>query len=76
MVAAVVVGLAHTAAVLAQVRAANPLTIDGGRVHIDVGLLVAAGLAVVGLGIALARRHPRVAGLLVMPIAARPSRRG
>ena len=70
VVAAVVVGLAHTAAVLSQVQAANPLTIDGGRVPIDVGLLVAAGLAIVGMGVALVRRHPRVAGLLVMPIVA------
>ena len=58
MVVAVVVGLAHTAAVLSQVQAANPLTIDGGRVHIDVGLLVAAGLAIVGMGVALVRRRP------------------
>ena len=50
VVVAVVVGLAHTAAVLSRVQAANPLTIDGGRVPIDVGLLVAAGLAVVGMG--------------------------
>ena len=70
VVAAVVVGLAHTAAVLSQVQAANPLTIDGGRVPIDVGLLVAAGLAIVGMGVALVRRHPRVAGLMAMPIVA------
>ena len=44
IVVAVVVGLAHTAVVLSRVQAANPLTIDGGRVHIDVGLLVAAGV--------------------------------
>lgn len=70
VVGAVVVGLAHTAVVLSRVQAANPLTIDGGRVHIDVGLLVAAVLVIVGMGIALVRRHPRVAGLPVMPIVA------
>ena len=67
---AVVVGLAHTAVVLSRVQAANPLTIDGGRVHVDFGLLVAAGLAIVGMGVALVRRHPRVAGLMAMPIVA------
>ena len=51
-------GLAHTAVVLSRVQAANPLTIDGGRVHVDFGLLVAAGLAIVGIGVALVRGRP------------------
>jgi len=67
---AVVAALAHTAVVLSRVTAANPLTVDGGRVHVDFGLVVAAGLAVVGMGVALVRRHPRVAGLMAMPVAA------
>ena len=70
VVVAVVAALAHTAVVLSRVTAANPLTVDGGRVHVDFGLVVAAGLAVVGMGVALMRRHPRVAGLMAMPIAA------
>ncbi len=67
---AVVAALAHTAGVLSRIQAANPLTIDGGRVHVDIGLVVAAGLAIVGMGVALVRRHPRVAGLMAMPVAA------
>lgn len=70
VVVAVLAALAHTAAVLSRVTAANPLTIDGGRVHVDFGLVAAAGLAVVGMGVALVRRHPRVAGLVAMPVAA------
>ncbi len=67
---AVVAALAHTAAVLSRVTAANPLTVDGGRVHVDFGLVAAAGLAIVGMGVALVRRRPRVAGLMAMPVAA------
>jgi hypothetical protein len=67
---AVVAALVHTAAVLARVPAESPLTIDGARVHVDFGLVVAAGLAIVGMGVALARRHPRVAGLTALPVAA------
>lgn len=67
---AVVVGLAFTADVLSQVQAANPLTIDGGRVHIDVGILLATGLAILGMGVALVRGHPRAAGLVLVPLAA------
>ncbi len=70
LVVAVLAGLAHTAAVLSRVQAPDPLTIDGGRVHVDFGLVAAAALAIVGMGVALARRHPRVAGLLAMPVAA------
>jgi hypothetical protein len=67
---AVVVGLAQTAVVLSQVQAASPLTVDGGRVHVDVGLVVAAALAIVGMGVALARRRPRVAALMAVPAVA------
>jgi hypothetical protein len=52
------------------VQAASPLTVDGGRVHVDVGLVVAAALAIVGMGVALARRRPRVAALMAVPVVA------
>jgi hypothetical protein len=68
IVVAVLLGLAQTAVVLSRVQAASPLTVDGGRVHVDIGLLVAAGLGIVGMGVALARRRPRVAGLIAMPL--------
>jgi hypothetical protein len=70
IVVAVLVGLAQTAVVLAKVQAASPLTVDGGRVHVDVGLVVAAALAIVGMGVALARRRPRVAALMAVPVVA------
>jgi len=70
IVVAVLAALAHIAVVLAQVDAANPLTIDGGRVHVDFGLVVAAALAIIGIGVALVRRHPRAAGLMAVPVAA------
>ena len=70
LVVAVLAALGHIAAVLAQVQAASPLTIDGGRVHVDFGLVLGAGLAVVGMGVALLRRHPRAAGLMAVPFTA------
>jgi len=70
IVVAVVLGLVQTAVVLSRVQAASPLTVDGGRVHVDIGLLVAAGLGIVGIGVALARTRPRVAGLMAMPLVA------
>jgi hypothetical protein len=42
-------------------EAASPLTVDGGRVHVDFGLVVAAALAIVGIGVALGAQAPRVA---------------
>ena len=70
IVVAVLVGLAQTAVVLAKVQAASPLTVDGGRVHVDDGLVVATALAIVGMGVALARRRPRVAALVAVPVVA------
>jgi hypothetical protein len=51
--------IARTAVVLSRVTAADPLTIDGGRVPVDVGLLVAVSLAIVGCCLALLRGGPR-----------------
>ncbi len=48
-------GLARTAAVLARIRAADPLTIDGSRVPVDVGFVTAVALAVLGVGVLLLR---------------------
>ncbi len=70
----VVIGcLARTAAVLSRVQAPSPLTIDGGRVPVDVGLLVAATLAIVGACLLLLRAprrgvRTRIAAMLAMPV--------
>ncbi len=67
----VVIGcLARTAAVLSRVQAESPLTIDGGRVPVDVGLVVALSLTIVGACLVLLRRggHARVVAVLAMPV--------
>jgi hypothetical protein len=51
--------IARTAVVLSRVQATDPLTIDGGRVPVDVGLLVAVSLAIIGCCAALFRGGPR-----------------
>lgn len=51
--------LIRTAVVLSRVQAANPLTINGGRVPIDVGLLIALALAIGGGCVAVLRGRPR-----------------
>ena len=51
--------IVRTAFVLSRVQAADPLTIDGGRVPVDVGLLVAVSLAIVGCCALLLRGGPR-----------------
>ena len=66
--------LARTAEVLGRVQAEDPLTIDGGVIPLNVGLLVASALGMLGAAV-LARRgfaapavRSRVAGLGFVPL--------
>ncbi len=67
--------LARTALVLGRVQAENPLTIDGGVIPLNFGLLVACTLGVIGAcvlvrrGIAAPAVRSRVAGLGFVPLA-------
>ena len=67
--------LYRTSVVLGRVQAANPLTIDGGVIPLNFGLLVACTLGVVGAcvlvrrGIAAPGVRSRVAGLGFVPLA-------
>lgn len=76
LVLLVVAALARTALVLTKVQAASPLTIDGGRVPIDLGVTVAAALCtvaacvlVLGHGARPAIRT-RVGALAAVPVGA------
>ncbi len=68
--------LIRTAVVLSRVQAADPLTIAGGRVPIDVGLLVALGLTIAGGCVAVLRgtprrgTHMRVGAIMAVPAVA------
>ncbi len=56
----VVIGcLIRTAIVLSRVQATDPLTIDGGRVPVNLGLMVGVGLAIVGACVLLLRGSGR-----------------
>ena len=73
LVLAVVGCMARTAAVLSHVPAKSPLTIDGGRVPVDVGLLGVAALAIVGMCLVVLRRgrwvtRVRVAAVITTPV--------
>ncbi len=56
----IVIGcLIRTAIVLSRVQATDPLTIDGGRVPVNLGLMVGVGLAIVGACVLLLRGSAR-----------------
>lgn len=62
--------IARTAVVLSRVQAASPLTIDGGRVPVDVGVVVAATIAILGVCTLLLRGpQARVASVAAVPLA-------
>lgn len=71
LVVVVIGALVRTATVLSRVQAASPLTIDGGRVPVDLGELVAASVAIVGACTMLLRRgaQARVAAIMLVPLA-------
>jgi hypothetical protein len=74
MLLAVAACLARTAEVLSRVQAESPLTIDGGVIPLNFGLLVACALGTVGAavlvrrGSAAAGVRSRVAGLGFVPL--------
>lgn len=75
VVALVLGSLARTASVIAQVQAESPLTLTGGSVPVDVGLVVAAALGTLGACLLVRNGHAvggvrrRVSALLWVPLA-------
>jgi len=72
LVLAVVGCMARTAAVLSHVPAKSPLTIDGGRVAVNVGLVGVAALAIVGMCLVVLRRGRRVTRVRVAAVITTP----
>ena len=72
LVLAVVGCMARTAAVLSHVPAKSPLTIDGGRVAVNVGLVGVAALAIVGMCLVVLRRGRRVTRVRVAAVITAP----